>query len=515
MARCKRLESPGSGAVAALLSVVLHVGLFLAVMYSGGRRDGAADGDTPIAQLVMVESPRADRRPGTELGQMRPAALEARLRTQTDLRSIHPPSLPLPESGFDSEPVDADDVAVPDATPAVAAVAHDDTGLQRADETLATFVMSPAAASTLLSRLERLARKKLATTPSAQVSWTQDGQRYDADLVLERARNGVEPDRVVAEVSAGNQGRPLRTRIVLKRLSYAQFTQVVDFWDPLVQLHDDEVVGRLHINSRFNVLDDSQARPTLLGKVSTTASSVNVQSVGRTGESDVFREGLAMRTQRVSLSEQAEPFSSAACEAGARRYEFAHDTRIRFLADGSYGWRDKTGASQYHREPPGPTACFIAARGVTLYLGGVVAGKVLVYSPQRIVLERSLTYARDPRVVADSDDYLGLVCDKDIEVARPNVTGPGDLDIHAALFAKRRFVVTSFEHARPAKLRIYGSLAAGSVTASEPRYATRIEFDQRFAQRRPPGFPTLNRFVAEDWDRRWTEAPERTTSNSY
>ena len=30
------------------------------------------------------------------------------------------------------------------------------------------------------------------------------------------------------------------------------------------------------------------------------------------------------------------------------------------------------------------------------------------------------------------------------------VTGPGDIDIQAALFAKRRFVVTDFEHPRPA-----------------------------------------------------------------
>jgi len=48
---------------------------------------------------------------------------------------------------------------------------------------------------------------------------------------------------------------------------------------------------------------------------------------------------------------------------------------------------------------------------------GVVAGRFLVYSPQKIVIEGNIVYARDPRHGLDSHDYLGLVCDRDIEVA--------------------------------------------------------------------------------------------------
>jgi len=146
---------------------------------------------------------------------------------------------------------------------------------------------------------------------------------------------------------------------------------------------------------------------------------------------------------------------------------------------------------------------------------GVVAGRVLVFSPERIVVEGNLTYANDPRDVPDSGDYLGLVCDRDIEVAPPRVTGPGDVHIQAALFARRRFVVADFEHPRSGTLRIYGSLAAGSVTATEPRYAMKVEYDRRFEQVRPPGFPSTNRFAVEDWDGRWTEVPERSASAEY
>ena len=71
----------------------------------------------------------------------------------------------------------------------------------------------------------------------------------------------------------------------------------------------------------------------------------------------------------------------------------------------------------------------------------------------------------------------------------------------------RRFIVTNIDHARPATLRIYGSLAAGTLTATEPRYATKIEYDDRFERVRPPGFPSTNRYEAAAWDGQWTAAP--------
>jgi hypothetical protein len=150
---------------------------------------------------------------------------------------------------------------------------------------------------------------------------------------------------------------------------------------------------------------------------------------------------------------------------------------------------------------------------------GVVAGKVLIYSPHKVVVEGSLTYARDPRDSAKSPDYLGLVCDKYIAIAPPSITGLGDLEIHAAIFAGRRFVVSNINFGRTARrqatLRIYGSLSAGSMSASEPRYATRFEYDSRFDQRRPPGFPSTNRFEVEQWDGEWTEVTDRITADTY
>jgi hypothetical protein len=133
-----------------------------------------------------------------------------------------------------------------------------------------------------------------------------------------------------------------------------------------------------------------------------------------------------------------------------------------------------------------------------------VNGKVLIYSPKRIVVEGDLVYAQDPRVTPESDDFLGLVSDGHVDVAAPDVTGPGDLVIHAAIYARRRFNVRDIRSTGTSELHLYGSLSAGTVSATEPRYSTRIQFDQRLTEVRPPGFPLTDRYEVESWDKRWT-----------
>jgi hypothetical protein len=335
-------------------------------------------------------------------------------------------------------------------------------------------------------------------------------------MTMERAKDGVDFDRVIADVSAEDHGKQLTTRVNLKRLAFSHFTQVIDHWDPMVQLHDDEIVGRLHINSQFNLLYDGRVAPRFLGKVTTAASSFYGQSIGRSREASIFRGGIETRAGRIDLPKDVQPFAWAERDAKARVHEFVNDTDIKFFADGSYTWRDhQSQAVQYASGSSGRPVYFIGTLATTLYVKGIVSGAFLIYSPNRIVVEGSLTYAHDPRHVPDSRDYLGLVAGKYVDVAPPYVTGPGDLDIHAAIFAGRRFTVAELDHGRTATLRIYGSVAAGSMSASEPRYAMKVEYDTRFEQQRPPGFPSTSRFAAEDWNGQWTEALEQSGSDAF
>jgi hypothetical protein len=299
----------------------------------------------------------------------------------------------------------------------------------------------------------------------------------------------------------------MTTLVNLRRLSFSQFTQMVNFWSPTVQLHDDEIVGRFHSNTQVKLKYDSSARPVFLGKVTTAARSFDMESHGPSRDSEIFRGGKETHAGRIELPESVQPFEWAPRDDDTRIHEFTSDAHIRFYPDGSYTWRTRDALASTVNKPSDVPVFFVAAPDVTLYVQGVVGGRVLVYSPNRIVIEGDLTYANDPRAAADSEDFLGLVSDRYVEVAPPGVTGPGDLEIDAAIYAGRRFIVTNIDHARPAKLRIYGSLAAGTLTATEPRYATKIEYDDRFERARPPGFPSTNRYEAAAWDGQWTAAP--------
>jgi hypothetical protein len=108
MARLLRLEPRRSlGVVAGLLSAMLHLGLLLLIVFSGGRQDGVAEGDTPLSRLVMLDSRITDRRDGIEVAPVKPSAPEVNVGEPLDPRTIEPPSPLLAD--YDTQSDDADD----------------------------------------------------------------------------------------------------------------------------------------------------------------------------------------------------------------------------------------------------------------------------------------------------------------------------------------------------------------------------------------------------------------------
>ncbi|MBL8267953.1 hypothetical protein [Steroidobacter sp.] len=499
-------EKNSQRALAAVASLALHLGIFLFAVVFGGRQDGLGSSNQAAMQMVMIEAPEVDRADGVDLRPIDPSAV-ALLAEQLPEDLVAPP---LPAIETASVELADGEVAPPFVPPepvvAVAAVNP---------EPAEPVVASAEELAALPQRLARLA-EALHKAPQTPLEWQENGKKYRAKLVYERARDGTALERVIAEVSASDHGKVMSTRVMLKRLAFSQFTQVVDRWDPMVQLHDDVIVGRFHSNSQFIVLHDSRVGPKFLGKVTTAARSFEMASGGRRRQAEIFPGGVETRTNRIELPEALKPFDWSSEGEEVRVHELGDDTRIRFFADGSYMWRthDSPG-SGYLNAPTDQPIYFIGAPGVTLYVQGTVAGNILIYSPQRIVIEDDLIYAHDPRKQADSRDYLGLVSDRFIEIASPSVTGPGDLQIHAAIFAGRRFLVRDIDYTRSATMRVYGSLSAGSLSASEPRYATEIEYDQRFEERRPSGFPFTSRYEADAWDGHWTETPERMAGETF
>ena len=476
-------------------SAALHVVLLLLIML-GGNRYGIDSGDSPTSKLLLLEAPDAEQREGVDLPPL-PAGSTAPSDVELEeaLARLAPPASEATE----------DQAVEPGPIEAVEAPAPSQIALVASEIPSPTVTMSSNERAALSRRLEQLAEQALKSSRN-EVTWEQDGRQYSALLIRERANEGTALERVIAQVSASDHGKQLTTLVNLNRLAFSQFTQMIDRWDPMVQMHDDEIVGRFHTNSQARLLADGRSAPKFFGKVTTTARSFNTESIGRRRESEIFRGGFETGTSEIELPESSQPFEWAPRDELARVHEFGSDTRIRFFADGSYRWTDLNSMqSNYLNEPAEHPVYFIAKGKAALRVQGVLAGKVLLYSPRLIVIEGDLTYATDPRIDSDSDDYLGIVSDRVVEVAPPHVTGGGDLEIDAAIYAGRRFVVTGIDHARTATLRIYGSLAAGTISATEPRYATKIDYDTRFERQRPPGFPSTNRYEVANWNGQWTQ----------
>jgi hypothetical protein len=369
----------------------------------------------------------------------------------------------------------------------------------------------PTAQQTLLTRKVMEGAQGFQDTDlkETRMSWQQDGREYTAVLTRQPAADNTGIDRMMVEIVTEERGQRLRTKMQMKRLAFSHFTQLVDRWDEEVQLHDDEIVGRFHSNSEIFLGYDRKVAPKFFGKVTTAARGFTISSsLGRKDRAEIFRAGLETRAGRIALPAKFLPFAS---ESGAQVevQSYTGDTRITFYDDGTYGWKPARSDAPEQRQALGTATTYIVgARDTTFYVHGTVSGKVLVYSPDLIVVEGHLIYAHDPRSETEGNDYLGLVSDNYIEVARPSVTGPGDLEIDAAIYAKRRFVVADEHAPGNATLFIYGSLTAGTLSATEPRYATKVTFDPRFEQRRPPGFPVTNRYEVEGWDAQWQPADD-------
>jgi hypothetical protein len=270
-------------------------------------------------------------------------------------------------------------------------------------------------------------------------------------------------------------------------------------------IHDDVVDGRFHSNTEIRVSRESGVAPTFRGKVTLAARDIITDNVGWLNRRTLFPAGLETGVRRIMLPARAVSFAADTVAAEALQ-RFERDTTITFHADGSYVWQPVEGGAEQRRTLGDAPHYLVGAEDVVLHVRGTVNGTALVYTPERIVIDDDLLYADDPRQPG-ATDYLGLVAERTVEIAAPEVTGLGDLEVQASIYARRRFAVRGFRSRPSGTLRIYGSVAAGSITATEPRFATQIEFDQRLTTVRAPGFPQSDRYELGAWDGEWRRAP--------
>jgi hypothetical protein len=368
----------------------------------------------------------------------------------------------------------------------------------------------------LTKNVQHLAQQLLDTNlTSTELTWQQDGQEYSARVRRQPASDSTGLEQVVAEITTNKDGKRMKTRLSMKRLAFSHFTQLVNSWDPNIQLHDDIIDGRFHSNTEIGLTFAGGVEPRFFGKATTSAITMTRNSMMTKRRSkDIFQGGIETRTERVNLPRDMPDVVNGG-EPGDRQL-FSENTRIIFNSDGSFVWRLANGDGPLQRATASDRPRYLIAQDdVKLYVSGTVAGIFTVYTPSDIEIENDIVYSKDPRQTLLSRDFLALISGRDIRVARTQITGTGDLNIQAALFARRKFAIESTQGGKVGVLKILGSVSAGTITETEPRYATKLDYDKRFEYLRPANFPMTRRYEVDSWDQDWeeVEAPDSAGTN--
>jgi hypothetical protein len=360
-------------------------------------------------------------------------------------------------------------------------------------------VSSPQRRAILKKVKAVIAKLPAMAASDSSFAWEKDGQRFQFAVRHLPAGSATGFDELGVTVSTVEGGDTLSTRMRMRRTAFSHFAQFVDYWDPQVALHDDELDGRFHSNSALVISSSGGTQPKFNGKV--TTASYSTRSAGTSPFLDfqqIFLDGLEEGADHIPLPRV---FSGIPRDT-AHVQTFAEETWLTFHRDGAYTWRTASAPETEHRTVLEKASGCIIGKS-KLHLKGIVKGLWLIYGENKIIVDDDVLYANDPEIFPASGDFLGLVSVKDIEIAPPAVTGPGDLKIYAAILAKGRFRVPHIYTRESATMHIFGSLSAGSLSATEPRYATRIRFDKRFEKMRPPNFPMTNRYEIAEWDEQW------------
>lgn len=379
--------------------------------------------------------------------------------------------------------------------------------IRQAEKPIASiFPLTQSQEKFLMKQVEKLYRRLHQIESDTILVWRHQQEKYQVKISKPKDISSTGLEKIIFEITTEMNGQPAQTRLKMQRRAFSSYAQFVDEWDPKIMLHNDELYGRFHSNSSIRISQFGRVRPRFHGKVTTASFEVKTdKNTFFLDESSIFSAGLERGVRSIHLPEKLSALLEKKAIDPTRIQVFNKETWVSFLAEGAFSWTANSDlAPTGLRRMSGEDPFFILGKSnAKIHVKGVVNGQILVLVENDLIIDGDLMYAHSLEDKSSCDDFLGLVSHKDIKIAPQKVTGKGDLCVCAAIYAHRNFEVTNLYGKGEAILYLFGSLSARTISATEPRYATRIVFDPRLERQRPPYFPQTDQYELISWNRLW------------
>jgi hypothetical protein len=280
------------------------------------------------------------------------------------------------------------------------------------------------------------------------------------------------------------------------------------FWYTNVEGHiywvtGDTVWGPMHTNDRLR----TSGAPVFYGKI-TARSGITPGPTDPASHAE-FLGGWEVGTNAPLPTDMSAIISEAATASLGypinTMSSYDQDLELEFFADGTVG--RKVGSS------PRDTVLItdIAPNGVIhntnkIRVQGVFNGQLTIYTENSIFIDDDIVYAVNPLVDITSDDFLGLVADRDIKVT-DNPANNNDCHIHASMMAIGGSFGASNYNGRPhaGALHVLGSISQdrrgpiGTFGMTQTGFQKRYSFDPRLATVSPPLYPSVRMLTLASW----------------
>lgn len=313
--------------------------------------------------------------------------------------------------------------------------------------------------------------------------------------------------------SAGPEAAPLAAREANLTVQSEAFSRFVYFstaeataWGARVWfVTGDRLDGPVHSNGQFNMY----GRPEFYGPVSSARDSLNLWGGGPPTTDPQFHDGLTLGTDPLPLPGYLPGEIANAAEGDGTLYRGI--TAV-YLEGGSLlVWNPSSGG--WRRRPIPPKGVLHVRGGDLWLLGGTLDGQLTVSTERNVRVFGSVRYADNPDEDPESDDLLGILAGRNVQISP---SAPYNVHLDASILAlNSSFGVEAWYRGLPrGTLSVRGGIIQrnrgpvgtfNSVTGRQMSgYRKAYRYDERLRTMVPPYFLLTGDMVPLVW-----EEPER------